>query len=107
MSYFTPLIWVVGVLALLQLSAPAKGPAEEPPVEPVEVAPAPRAVADKPVIPRRHALILCGHPGDDAHAKSFAEPVGKLREGSPRPSAFQRNGSTSCSAPRNPRTCPV
>jgi len=81
MSYFTPLIWVVGVLALLQLSAPAKGPAEEPPVEPVEVAPAPRAVADKPVIPRRHALILCGHPGDDAHAKSFAETVGKLREG--------------------------
>jgi hypothetical protein len=29
----------------------------------------------------RHALILCGHPGDAEHVKSFAETVRKLGEG--------------------------
>ncbi len=29
----------------------------------------------------RYALILCGHPGDAEHVKSFAETVRKLREG--------------------------
>jgi len=29
----------------------------------------------------RHALILCGHPGDAEHVKTFADTVGKLREG--------------------------
>ncbi|HEY2909263.1 MAG TPA: hypothetical protein VGI99_03405, partial [Gemmataceae bacterium] len=30
---------------------------------------------------RRHALILCGHPGDAEHVKSFTETVGKLIDG--------------------------
>ena len=29
----------------------------------------------------RHALILCGHPGDAEHAKSFAETVAQTRRG--------------------------
>jgi hypothetical protein len=51
------------------------------------IAPAPRAagaaLADNgSAQPRvRHALILCGHPGDDEHAKSFAETARKLGEG--------------------------
>ena len=76
MSYFAPLFWVAAALVLLPASAAADGPEE---------APAPRAVPARPVakesIPRRHALILCGHPGDAEHAKAFAETVGKLGEG--------------------------
>jgi hypothetical protein len=85
MSSFAPLPWVVGVLALLQPVARPDGPGEAPapravPATLAEVAPAPRA-ANREAIPRRHALILCGHPGDAAHAKAFAETVGKLGEG--------------------------
>src|SRR4051812_3641873 len=71
-----PLIWVAAVVVLLQSPAP-----------PVGVAPAPRAAsadpADKEAGPprRRHALILCGHPGDAEHAKSFTETVRKLGDG--------------------------
>jgi hypothetical protein len=45
--------------------------------------PPPAPPADKaPVPPReRHALLLCGHPGDDAHVKSFRETVRKLGDG--------------------------
>ena len=42
---------------------------------PVEVAPPPFAVGV------RHALILCGHPGDADHAKTFAETVRTLCDG--------------------------
>jgi hypothetical protein len=78
MSYLVPLSWLAASLVLLQ-----------PPVQPksmTEVAPAPRAVpanpADKDAAPRaRHALILCGHPGDAEHTKSFAETVRKLGDG--------------------------
>lgn len=88
MSSFAPLFWTAGALALLQPLGRSAGadPEEAPPpravdVNPVEVAPAPRAAADRENLPRRHALVLCGHPGDAAHAKSFAETVGKLGEG--------------------------
>jgi hypothetical protein len=85
MSYFATLIWIAAVLVLLQPPAAPKADEAPPPrAAPdgrAEVAPAPRAAADKAAVPRRHALILCGHPGDDAHAKSFAETVGKLRDG--------------------------
>lgn len=78
MSRFGPVLGLV-------LAAAAVSPlaADGPP----EVAPAPRAVAadpaDKATPPprQRHALILCGHPGDADHAKSFAATVGKLGEG--------------------------
>jgi hypothetical protein len=78
MSYFVPLSWFAGALILLQPVAQ--------PVEKLEIAPAPRAAktngSDKEGMPRaRHALILCGHPGDAEHTKSFAETVGKLCEG--------------------------
>lgn len=45
---------------------------------PKEVGPDPAALTPPRV---RHALILCGHPGDADHVKSFAATVGKLREG--------------------------
>src|SRR5262245_13313772 len=53
----------------------------------VETAPAPRTVE---VIPRRHALIICGHPGDAPHAKSFAEIVRKICDGLERTAGIPR-----------------
>jgi hypothetical protein len=80
MQRFIPWLGAVAVLILLQSPAPPK--------DPVEVAPAPRVAAAKPVdkdaplAPRkRHALIMCGHPGDAEHTKSFTETVSKLSEG--------------------------
>lgn len=43
--------------------------------------PQPPAVAKADAPRVRHALILCGHPGDAGHAKSFADTVAKLRDG--------------------------
>jgi hypothetical protein len=80
MPNLAPLIWAAASLAVLQPpTPPAKGAAEADP--------APRAVpagpADKELPPprERHALILCGHPGDDEHVKSFTDTVRKLGEG--------------------------
>jgi hypothetical protein len=71
-----PLLWLAALLALLQV--PARSGA-------ADVAPPPRAAPVKAKLPdpprQRHALILCGHPGDAEHAKSFAETVGQLRAG--------------------------
>jgi hypothetical protein len=75
MSCYGPLIWVAAAAVALQPPAPP------------EVAPAPRAAsadpADKAAAPprQRHALIICGHPGDAAHTKAFAETVGKIGDG--------------------------
>ncbi|HEY1376806.1 MAG TPA: hypothetical protein VGF55_08420 [Gemmataceae bacterium] len=44
----------------------------QPPAAPAEPPPAPR---------QRHALILCGHPGDAEHVKAFADTVRKLGDG--------------------------
>jgi hypothetical protein len=80
MSCYGPLIWLAAAGVALQPPAPPAG-------GPAEVAPAPRAVsadpADREAAPprQRHALIVCGHPGDAEHVKSFAETVGKLRDG--------------------------
>ena len=77
MSCFAPLILLATPVLLLQPPAPRE----------VEVAPPPRAaganLVDKgPEPPRqRHALILCGHPGDAEHTKSFAETVKKIGDG--------------------------
>src|SRR5262245_28289123 len=57
MWYFVPFLWA----ALAQAPTP---PAE--PLTPPKV---------------RHALILCGHPGDAEHLKSFTETVHKLGDG--------------------------
>jgi hypothetical protein len=76
MSCSGPLIWALAAAVLLQ-----------PPAPPAEVAPAPRAAGAAPAdkeatAPRqRHALIICGHPGDAEHAKSFTATVAKLGEG--------------------------
>lgn len=70
MSNAAPLILAASVFALAQ-----------PPEPPREVAPPPREAAPREPLPNRHALVLCGHPGDAAHAKTFAETIGKLRDG--------------------------
>jgi hypothetical protein len=68
MLYLVPLIWATAVPA--QTPSPPKGAAEATP-------------ASKELTPpkQRHALILCGHPGDAEHVKSFAETVRKLGDG--------------------------
>ncbi len=58
-------------------AAPTKGAAEPAP----RVAPADPANKELAPPRKRHALILCGHPGDADHVKSFAETVGKLGDG--------------------------
>jgi hypothetical protein len=58
---------------------PAKGGADTGPAPRV----APAEPADKALTPpkERHALILCGHPGDAEHVKSFTDTVRKLGDG--------------------------
>jgi hypothetical protein len=78
MSHFMFLSVFLPALVLLRPAAQTQ--------DTFERAPAPRAVATKhtdsdPAIRKRHALILCGHPGDAEHTKSFAETVQKIGEG--------------------------
>lgn len=80
MLYLVPLLWAA--------VAPAQPP---PPVAPAKDVSqgdaAPQVVPvdppnKEPAPPRqRHALILCGHPGDAEHVKSFTETVRKLGDG--------------------------
>jgi len=75
MQYFMPLIWAAAV----QGQTP-------PPTVPAKVGVphiAPADAVNKELIPpkNRHALILCGHPGDAEHVKSFTETVRKLSDG--------------------------
>lgn len=65
-------------LPLVLLATPVATPAQPHGVE-VAAPPRPAGTAEAPR--QRHALILCGHPGDAEHAKTFAETVGKLRDG--------------------------
>jgi hypothetical protein len=80
MLCFMPLLWAVVAQAPIPPPAPLeKGAVELGPVP--QVAPAkPPTVAPTPP-KERHALILCGHPGDAEHVKSFAETVRKLGDG--------------------------
>jgi hypothetical protein len=77
MSYLLPLILIAAAQTQTPPSAPpARGKPE----------PAPRAAPDpasREYVPprKRHALIICGHPGDAEHVKSFTETVTKLGEG--------------------------
>lgn len=75
MLYFVPLIWAA--VAPMQTPPPAV-PAKD--AAPGVVAADP---ANKELVPpkERHALILCGHPGDAEHVKSFTETVAKLGDG--------------------------
>jgi hypothetical protein len=68
MLYLVPLIWATAAPA--QTPPPPKGAAEAAPANKEHAPPK-----------QRHALILCGHPGDAEHAKSFAETVRKLGDG--------------------------
>jgi hypothetical protein len=78
MLYLVPLIWAAAA-PMQTPPAPAKGAAESGPAPRV----VPADVANKELTPprQRHALILCGHPGDAEHAKSFTVTVRKLRDG--------------------------
>lgn len=75
------------MLYLVPLLLSAAVPARTPPPAPAKEAVAPRAApadpATKEYVPpnKRHALILCGHPGDAEHVKSFTETVRKLGDG--------------------------
>lgn len=80
MLYLVPFLWAAVAPAQTPPSiAPAKDAAQG--------GSAPRVAsvnpANKELAPprQRHALILCGHPGDAEHAKSFSETVRKLGEG--------------------------
>src|SRR5215469_3398703 len=80
MRYLVLLLGAAAFLAVFQRStSPSNGAAEQdsPP------RPAPAEPTDKELAPpkERHALILCGHPGDAEHVKSFTETVGKLNDG--------------------------
>src|SRR5262249_10133659 len=80
MRYLVPLIWAAAAPAMLQPPAPPeKGKADATPAPRA----APAAPAEKEgVVPKvRPALMMCAHPGDAAHAKTFTETVRKLGEG--------------------------
>src|SRR5258708_301300 len=67
--------WLIGAL-LLGLAAPAARVARC-----VAAVPESELVAGGLTLPgMRRALILCGHPGDRAHRKPFAEVVEKTRQ---------------------------
>ncbi len=75
MLYFMPLIWAAAV----QGQTP-------PPTVPAKVGVphvVPADAVNKELVPpkKRHALILCGHPGDAEHVKSFTETIRKLNDG--------------------------
>src|SRR5262245_32938004 len=77
MRYLLPLIWAAASLAFFQ-------PPTLPATGAKDADTAPRVgLEEKALIPpkERHALILCGHPGDAEHVKSFTETVRKLGEG--------------------------
>jgi hypothetical protein len=69
MHYLLPLICV----AIAQADPPPPAPPAKATAEP----------EDKGLAPpkERHALILCGHPGDAEHVKSFTETIRKLSDG--------------------------
>ena len=50
-------------------------------IAPPELAPPPRVPSTATAPTVRHALILCGHPGDADHVKTFTETVKKLGDG--------------------------
>src|SRR5712664_2684235 len=70
MLYFMPLIWAAA-------QPPTQPPVKDAAASVSKVAP----VEPLPPPKLRHALILCGHPGDAEHVKSFTETVRKLRDG--------------------------
>jgi hypothetical protein len=79
MQYLLPLICATAAQVVFQTPAPPKGAAQAGPAARV----APVEPADKSLAPpqKRHALILCGHPGDAEHVKSFTETARKLGDG--------------------------
>ncbi len=80
MLYLVPFLWALAAPAVFHQSPP-------PAKEAAKTAPAPRAAPAGPAEPappppkERHALIICGHPGDADHVKSFTDTVRKLGEG--------------------------
>ncbi len=78
MLYLVPLLWAAAAQAQVRPPVPpAKGAVDRLPR--VVAADPPNQEYAPPSV--RHALILCGHPGDAEHVKSFTETVRKLRDG--------------------------
>jgi hypothetical protein len=79
MPYLLPLVCIVMAQEAPPPAPPAKGGADTEPATRV----VPSEPADRALTPpkERHALILCGHPGDAEHVKSFTETVRKLGTG--------------------------
>jgi hypothetical protein len=79
MHGFAPVILLASGLVAFQ---PLRALKPEVPVAPPPRVAGAKAAAGGQLQPRqRHALIICGHPGDPDHTKTFAETVGKLRDG--------------------------
>jgi hypothetical protein len=79
MLYLVPLL-----LAAAAQTPPPSPPAPKGAAEPGPapgVVPADPAGKELPPPKERHALILCGHPGDAEHVKSFTETIRKLGDG--------------------------
>jgi hypothetical protein len=75
MPYLLPLLWITVAQAPAQPADPPAKPAQR--VAPAE----PPMDKELPPPKERHALILCGHPGDAEHVKSFTETIRKLGDG--------------------------
>jgi hypothetical protein len=71
-----PLIWATACQA--QTPAPPASPARDAPPRIASEDPATKSLTPPK---KRRALILCGHPGDAEHVKSFTETVRKLNDG--------------------------
>src|SRR4029077_17126324 len=66
------------LLAAAAQTPPPKGAEQGTPPSVVPSGPASKEIAPPK---ERHALILCGHPGDAEHVKSFTETIRKLGDG--------------------------
>jgi hypothetical protein len=74
----------MGFLSLiLVLTAPAQTPPTVAPAKDSASGVVSEGAANKELVlpKKRHALIICGHPGDAEHVKSFTETVRKLTDG--------------------------
>lgn len=76
-----PAHWIAVLLALL-VSIPTEGNEPSAAVEPGQVA------SKSPAKSTRHALVLCGHPGDRPHRQAFLKTVNKLYEALTGPLGF-------------------
>jgi len=78
-------------------------------IQPPEVAPPPREkipIVEVPQPRERHALIICGHPGDAEHTKAFGETVRKLGDGLTKTVGIPRERQHVLFGTENPKDIP-